>query len=632
MCLLFCNQYLYADRHEENANNTIYAAGVSVSAGGQAILSVCMKNDVDIAGFEFEIDLPKGVTVNHTTDEFGTMSATAALSTKRTSTARHTFSAVFTDESNYSHVKVLCYSNTALSFTGNDGEIATFTLDIDPSLENGDYEINFNRIVISNATDTYATENVKSVLSVEEIAPNYNEEYAVTIAPFTVDANKDYDKDIENTTDNKIVVFKMKNSSVVSKVEFDVELAEGIRFGQYSQQVNVGTNKKPIWETKYYDDPYFAGDYVSEDDFPEVDDNEDGSKHFIAENDFKVTDNCADIIKIAITTEELEEGVYPILIKNIVVTLADETPISNIAPYSTEIYVGSPKATPTNGVVTFSGDYSDEDMAVMMLSAIPTGDATVATVDLSGVTALPAGKKITTANPNALIVTSTNLGLANKENVVIGNTCENLALTDKNDFVTDKKFTAINATYTREMSNKWGTICLPYAVQSNEQIAYYNIVGVENDILILEKYDILPANTPALVQKASGNTIVCEANNVKVGGLISDVTGNVTMKGSFANETMVTDENAYYIANNRFWLNNQYFFVDAFRAYFTVSSSIAKANVFNIDDIVTQIDALTNGNDIIGIWNANGTTRENIDKGMNIIKTSDGRIFKVLVK
>lgn len=577
----------YADETDiSSLDNAVYienGATISIDANGDAVIPINMKNAVGTTGYQFNVKLPDGINKSDFTFKKSNVRKSEEVS----------FSGAYQTDGTY---KIVAYTSDDNEFSGNDGEIANIII---ANATAGNYTFTISKGSITSHGLSYKIEeDIVSTVTIRE--NSYDEGYAVTFPPFEINTEKE----------SNYFTVSMENMEAVNKVSFDLTFSSTSFYEEYlieSKSLVTGRGTSCT-----------------------ISDKEDGSYSIVASKKFPAGKN--DLVEFTVYSENeegtftLPQGIYTVTINNI------EIDDYKVAPYTANIFVDSPTATPTNGVVKFSGDYSNKEMAEKMLSAIPTDDATVITVDLSGVTALPEGTEITTKNPNALIVTSTNLGLANKENVVIGNTCENLALTDKNDFVTDKKFTAINATYTREMSNKWGTICLPYAVQSNEQIAYYNIVGVENDILILEKYDILPANTPALVQKASGNTIVCEANNVKVGGLISDVTGNVTMKGSFANETMVTDENAYYIANNRFWLNNQYFFVDAFRAYFTVSSSIAKANVFNIDDIVTQIDALTNGNDIIGIWNANGTTRENIDKGMNIIKTSDGRIFKVLVK
>lgn len=567
----------------ENAVYIASGATINIDANGEAVIPINMKNSVGTTGYQFNVQLPDGINKSDITFKKSSVRKSEDVS----------FSGAYQADGTY---KIVAYTSDDNEFSGNDGEIANIII---ANATAGNYTFTISGGSITSHGESYKID--KDIVSTVTVKENsYEEGYAVTFPPFEINTEEE----------STLFTVSMENLEAVNKVSFNLTFSSASFYEEY------------LIESK----PLVTGRGTS----CTIRDNEDGSYSIMASKKFTAGKN--DLVEFTVYsgneegTFTLPQGIYTVTINNI------EIDDYKVAPYTANIFVDSPKAAPTNGVVTFSGDYSDEDMAAKMLSAIPTDDATVATVDLSGVTALPADTEITTKNPNALIVTSTDLGLANTNNVVIGKTCEKLVLTDKNDFVTDKKFTATNASYTREMSNKWGTICLPYAVESNEQVAYYNIESVENGVLTLEKYDILPANTPALVQKTSGNAIVCEANSVKVGGLISDVTGNVTMKGSFANNTKVTDENAYYIANNKFWLNNKHFFVDAFRAYFTVSTSGAKASVFSIDETATEIEALTGGNDVIGIWDANGIARENAGKGMNIMKMSNGRTVKVFIK
>lgn len=224
--------------------------------------------------------------------------------------------------------------------------------------------------------------------------------------------------------------------------------------------------------------------------------------------------------------------------------------------------------------------------------------------------------------------------LDNLNNVIINGVCENLVLTDGNDLSVPSNFTVTNATYSRSMDSEWGTICLPYEVQSNDNVAYYHILGVENNVLTLEPYATLPANTPALMQKISGSSVTCSATNVEI---IADGdlngTGIVAMYGSYANDTKVTDANAYYIKNNKFWLNNEYFFIDAFRAYFTYAPvGGAKASVLSLGDVPTAINSLTSNEGVAGVYDANGVKKGSVGNGMNIIKMADGKCVKVYVK
>lgn len=72
---------------------------------------------------------------------------------------------------------------------------------------------------------------------------------------------------------------------------------------------------------------------------------------------------------------------------------------------------------------------------------------------------------INPTNPNALIYLPEDATL-NKANVVIGDACANLVLTDGHNFVCPTSFTATQATYTRNcyIDGGWETIVLPFSV------------------------------------------------------------------------------------------------------------------------------------------------------------------------
>lgn len=220
------------------------------------------------------------------------------------------------------------------------------------------------------------------------------------------------------------------------------------------------------------------------------------------------------------------------------------------------------------------------------------------------------------------------------DNIVIDDKCSNYIIQDGTNLVVPTPFTATNATYSRTMANQWGTIVLPYEVASDANVEYYIPNSVENGTLKLTKLDVLPANTPALVAKVSGESISANASNVAVcSALDSSVNGNVTMHGSYANNTKVDDPNAYYIKNNQFWLNNGYFYIDAFRAYFTVEGAQAKSLRISPDG-ATMIDALV-GNGEVGIteyYDASGARISNLRKGVNIVRLSNGMTKKVIVE
>lgn len=142
-------------------DNTIYMDSTSAVAGTQAVLSVKMKNVVAMTGFQFDLVLPEGMTVAKDEDGFDLIE----LSSERTSSKKTDFfnSAVQADGS----IRVMASSTKSYTFDGNDGEVATIKVDIDPDLAEGDYSVVMKNIVMSDAdAKTYKVDKEVATLTV----------------------------------------------------------------------------------------------------------------------------------------------------------------------------------------------------------------------------------------------------------------------------------------------------------------------------------------------------------------------------------------------------------------------------------------------------------------------------------
>lgn len=142
-------------------DNTIYMDSTSAVVGTQAVLSVKMKNVVAMTGFQFDLVLPEGMTVAKDEDGFDLIE----LSSERTSSKKTDFfnSAVQADGS----IRVMASSTKSYTFDGNDGEVATIKVDIDPDLAEGDYSVVMKNIVMSDAnSDTYKVAESVATLTV----------------------------------------------------------------------------------------------------------------------------------------------------------------------------------------------------------------------------------------------------------------------------------------------------------------------------------------------------------------------------------------------------------------------------------------------------------------------------------
>lgn len=129
--------------------------------GKQLVLPIELKNTDDIAGVQFKLTLPAGVSV-------ALNSKNKLMFSKTERDADHTLSGSKAEDGSYT---VLLYSADSEAITGNEGSIIDMTLDIDKEMKDGTYEIKISDIVLSttkaqkiNADDVTAQLEVKSYL------------------------------------------------------------------------------------------------------------------------------------------------------------------------------------------------------------------------------------------------------------------------------------------------------------------------------------------------------------------------------------------------------------------------------------------------------------------------------------
>lgn len=247
---------------------------------------------------------------------------------------------------------------------------------------------------------------------------------------------------------------------------------------------------------------------------------------------------------------------------------------------------------------------------------------------------------LTSANPNCIFLAGEGK-LANEKNVAVGNSVANLVLTDGYSFKAPEGLTAAKVVYERTMATKFGTITLPFDARSNENVQFYTITDKSDNAITLTETASLPAGTPAIMQQKGGKVSV-NAADVAISNDIKDIAGAATMHGSYTMDTKVTDANAYYIYNDKFWkraddANDPHFFCDAFRAYFTIDNTAttqAKTFAINVSGNPTGVNAveeLTN-NGIEAVYNTAGMKQNGIQKGVNIVRLANGKTITVIVK
>ncbi len=313
-------------------------------------------------------------------------------------------------------------------------------------------------------------------------------------------------------------------------------------------------------------------------------------------------------------------------------TVAANYVINTMKQYNNEITVAVSNGTLTIGVkkdaavgsdwtyfdnftLTYTGPYNEvvesgetqtyEGTFTENIELEPTAEYPI--VDISGASFTGTLTADFDSNDNGFIIATAaqKAALGDVKNVVVGNTCENLVITDGTAVTIPADLeTATSATYSRNIAatSNFGTICLPYDVESDDDIQYYTASSISDGVLTLETVDEVPAGTPAIFKKknAEATSITAASSNTSVTPDAGEAGSAVVLVGTFeeirVDGTDTPDaEDCYYISNNQFWQGNEYFFIGAFRAYLTGGAG-ARLTI-QVDEEETAINTLEELND-----------------------------------
>ena len=186
------DEYGYNERSQWD--NTIYLEDMKVISGTEAVLSVKMDNNVVAEGFEFEMNLPEGISVVQDEDGFPEVT----LSTDRTDSQRtNTFDAVIQPDGT---LKVFAASNNGSTIDGYYGEIVQVKVAIADDMANGDYTIYIRNITISddNAVSHYLWETKSNIDVSAYLVGDANTDLKVDVADFVAVAHYLLERTPEN--------------------------------------------------------------------------------------------------------------------------------------------------------------------------------------------------------------------------------------------------------------------------------------------------------------------------------------------------------------------------------------------------------------------------------------------------
>lgn len=285
--------------------------------------------------------------------------------------------------------------------------------------------------------------------------------------------------------------------------------------------------------------------------------------------------NSGAVTRVSLKADEtIAPGVYEVKLENIVLTIKNSD-VDFSSYYPSNVIVPIPVGVNNNGVQTLAGAYNEEAIAV--LNEALAAKSGINVIDMKEVTSFE-GEVNVDANPNTLIYTSSEIGVANEKNVVVGETCENLVLTDGYTFAPIESFTITSGTYNRTLdAGKYGTVVLPFAIDDVTKAAYefYTLKGLNGNYLQFELVESPEAGVPYLyINKgetaATGFTAVANTESAAISESVSSDAWQ--MKATYSpisiTDTDVLDK-TYYISNNTVKNATKSLTINPFRAYIT---------------------------------------------------------------
>ena len=182
---------------------------------------------------------------------------------------------------------------------------------------------------------------------------------------------------------------------------------------------------------------------------------------------------------------------------------------------------------------------------------------------------------------------------------------------------------------------KYGTFIAPFEVALPEGVSAYTVVDNGNQLTMTEvQNSTVPANTPVVVSSeqvvselVTGRNVATE-NSYQVGSLIGTYVDIDAPDGSYVLQKQ-GDKVGFFKVD----YNSAKPKVRANRAYLSSSSNARSSFLFENSEVIDGINAvkaLTEGEALI--YDMNGVQQPRLKKGMNIIRTKDGRTQKVMVK
>ena len=222
-----------------------------------------------------------------------------------------------------------------------------------------------------------------------------------------------------------------------------------------------------------------------------------------------------------------------------------------------------------------------------------------------------------------------------------------VSLSDES-YISDKASGTVNEiSYTRQMSNNWGTLVLPYSLTLTGEESYrlYTIDKMEGEELVLKQLEgTVAAGTPCVVKRNGTEAKLTFGPNyatLNMARVAQDV-GGMKFRGTYWTEDV---NSGYVISKNCFWNVEELkglssvngVKVRPFRAWLDGTSANAPAQLsMRIDGSTTGInaaEALDALNDAEAeYYDLSGKRLDEPQRGVNIVRMKSGKTKKIIIK
>lgn len=674
-------------------DNAVYFEQTKAAVGMSLTLPLLLKNADAITALQFDLRLPDGITIE--TSSTGAYNVTFNTSAGRADESTHTLSC--TKQSNGT-IRVLCYSTGLSTFTGNSGAVLDIPVTLANDIVADDYNIILENIILSETSgEKHSIDCLSSTLNVVQCAiGDVNMDGEVDVADIVVTANyimgdkttvifldaADIDGDgiidvadivnlanlISNGETSQSSPRKFAVKNMQQRSESAIEITPfTITSGQSSKTLTLDLYNPGAEYTAFQCDLELPNGIT-------IDKNRRGTAYNVSFNtDADRTDASCHTLSVAQQTNgkyrflcystsleliygedgavvnipmsassNIESGVYEFLLSGIVLTYKNGTKVKP-ADYRGSIVVGDGGSVQS---VKMYGTYT-ADVLADFTDALQN-NTSIASFDMTEATAIDETGTLSTGNPNALYYVAEGNSLANENNVVVGDLCDKLSITDGFSFFASEPFTATETTYHRNIeSDKWYTLCLPYEIASDESIRLYSIENVsqtdnETGCIIVKETNSVEANTPTLFKSVASSSISELRNsNVYVVAtegttLRSTTTDNIYLQGSYIGSTVNSSDiekgSLYYISSNKFWRAPDWVKVTPLRAYFvyspTSTSYAVKSLSISTETETTGITSIRQEKNRFDTYDLSGRRIINPRSGTIYIQNGGKVVFK----